>query len=262
MTFLEKLIASKRASIAPRRRAGDLDAIKQKALHQRETAIPNRFRDAVNRTDRTNIIAEIKRASPSRGVINDSINVVDLAKKYSTGGAAAISVLTETEYFRGSLGDLRGVRAAVDLPILRKDFIVDELQIYESAACGADAILLIVGALVDEDLEKFLLIARDELRMDALVEVHTADDLSRAKRIGAEIIGVNNRNLHSLEVSLDTSRDLIGLRHAETLMIAESGITTRAEIDELQALGYNGFLIGETLMKADDTETVLRQLTI
>lgn len=260
MTFLGKIIAANRKSVTRQLRENDAEALRQRALQRREMMKAHRLRDALNQIDRTNIIAEIKRASPSKGAINDIIDVVDVARAYSAGGAAAISVLTETEYFKGSLDDLREVRAAVELPILRKDFIVDEFQIYESAAYGADAILLIVAALTDVELRNFLLVARDELKMDAIVEVHNAAELSRAINVGADIVGVNNRDLHSLDVSLRPSRDLIKYRLPEALMIAESGITNRKEIDELRQLGYDAFLIGETLMRADDIEGELKRL--
>ena len=260
MTFLDKIIAERRESVARQLRGYDLQVMRQKAIQGRRTMEAHRFRIALGPSEPIKIISEIKRASPSKGAIKDIIDVVDVARAYSAGGAAAISVLTETEYFKGSLDDLREVRAAVELPILRKDFIVDEFQIYESAAFGADAILLIVAALTDVELRNFLLVARDELEMDVIVEVHNAAELSRAVNVGADIIGVNNRDLHSLDVSLRPSRDLIKHRPPEALMIAESGITNRREIDELRHLGYDAFLIGETLMRADDIVGELKRL--
>jgi indole-3-glycerol phosphate synthase len=197
----------------------------------------------------TRIIAEIKRASPSKGVINDRIDVAEVARDYAAGGAAAISVLTEEDFFKGSLDDLRFVKAAVDLPVLRKDFTIEEYQIYEAAAAGADAILLIVTALDEDELLRLRTLAEDELGMDAIVEVHSAEELEIADRIGAKMIGVNNRNLNTFDVSLDVSRELIKHRPEGVLMIAESGLTTRAEIDELRSLGFDGFLIGEALMR-------------
>lgn len=260
MTFLDKIIARKRESVARQLRENDIDVMREMAKRRRESMKAHRFRDALSRPDYTNIIAEIKRASPSKGIINDTIDVADIAKTYSACGAAAISVLTETDHFRGSLDDLRAVRAAVELPILRKDFIVDEFQIYESAAFGADAILLIVAALTNKQIERFLCVASDELRIDAIVEVHTAIELERAAHIGADIIGVNNRDLHTLDVSLDTSRELLKFRSPDTLMLAESGITDRAEIDELRELGCDGFLIGEALMTSSDLRNELQKL--
>lgn len=257
-TFLEKVIALMRESVATRSSAIGISAVKDRASAVRSAAIPHAFRTAFAMTGRTNIIAEIKRASPSKGVINDRIDVGETALVYQSGGAAAISVLTEPEYFRGSLDDLTIARAAVDLPLLRKDFMVDEYQIYEAAAFGADAVLLIVAAL-DEGELRDLLAAADSLGMDAVVEVHTPDDMAIAARVGAAIIGVNNRDLHNLSVSLDVSRRLIAMRPPGSIMIAESGISTRSEIDELRGLGFDGFLIGETLMRSDDPAGVLEE---
>lgn len=261
MTFLEKVIASKREGVGRQRRESHLASMRQQALRRRQNAAETRsLRNALGQNGCTNIIAEIKRASPSKGIINDKINVADMAGRYVAGGAAAISVLTEADYFNGSLDDLREVREAVELPILRKDFIVDEFQIWESAAFGADAILLIVAALTDYDLEKLLRVTRHDFGMDAIVEVHTAEELRRAADVGADIIGVNNRDLHSLEVSLGTSRALINFRPPGALLIAESGISSRNAVDELRELGYDGFLIGESLMQATDVEAELRRL--
>jgi indole-3-glycerol phosphate synthase len=256
-TFLEKIVANTREKVARQKNETDLDVLKRTAIEARAYAKPRRLRSALSRTDGTNIIAEIKRASPSKGVINADIDVIALALQYAGGGAAAISVLTENEYFQGSLDDLWAVRSAVDLPILRKDFTVDEFQIYEAAAAGADAILLIVAALSEPELRSFLRLSQNELGMDALVEVHSLTELEIATKIGADIIGVNNRDLHSLDVSLYVSRRLIASRPKNALMVAESGITSRGEIDELKKLGFNGFLIGETLMRtANAAETL------
>jgi indole-3-glycerol phosphate synthase len=256
-TFLDKILASKRDKVQCRKGIVSLSEVRQSAFNTRETAVTHRLRTALGRKDRTNIIAEIKRASPSKGVINDKINVSEIAAGYRDGGAAAISVLTEEVYFRGSLDDLITVRNAVDLPVLRKDFVVDEYQIFESAAAGADVILLIVAALAEQELTDMLRLIAVELGMDAIVEVHTAAELEIAARVGAGIIGVNNRDLRSFDVSLDVSRRLIGLRPPNTLMIAESGIKTREEIDELRSLGFDGFLIGESLMRTGDASATL-----
>ena len=172
-TFLDKIVAIKREKVERQKSETDIAALKERAFAVRQNAESHRLKTALSRKDRTNIIAEIKRASPSKGVINDTIDVAEVAKSYRDGGAAAISVLTEEDFFKGSLDDLIAVRNAVDLPILRKDFIVDEFQIYESAAAGADAILLIVAVLTAEDLRDFLRLGRDSLGMDAIVEVHT-----------------------------------------------------------------------------------------
>ncbi len=256
-TFLEKIVAKTREKVEQQKHDTDIDALKRRAIEVRAYVRPRRLRSAISRADKINIIAEIKRASPSKGIINADIDVVALARQYAAGGASAISVLTETEYFQGSLDDLRVVRAAIDLPILRKDFTVDKFQIYEAAAAGADAILLIVAALSEQDLVAFLRLSQDELGLDALVEVHSPQELQTAIKIGANTIGVNNRDLHSLDVSLDVSRQLIAGRPKNTLMVAESGISSREEIDELKRLGFNGFLIGETLMRTDNAAETL-----
>jgi indole-3-glycerol phosphate synthase len=192
--------------------------------------------------------------------MNSGADVEKLAKAYTAGGASAISVLTEEDFFQGSLHDLKMVRAASSLPVLRKDFIFDAFQIYEAAEAGADAVLLIVAMLKDEDLAELRSVAEDELGIDVLVEVHNMEELQRVSEVGAKLIGVNNRDLHSFAVSLDVSRTLIKHRPEDALMIAESGISTREEINELFALGFDGFLIGETLMRSSDPESDLRLL--
>lgn len=256
-TFLTKIVRETRVKVASQKSKTDLTSLRDRAMEQRANSEPHRLADALSQKDRTNIIAEIKRASPSKGIINDMIDVGEMAGKYESGGAAAISVLTEPVYFKGSLDDLVAARSAVKIPILRKDFTVDEFQIYEAAAAGADAILLIVAALAIEDLVHFLKLAREDLGMDALVEIHDSKELGTAADIGANIIGVNNRNLHSLEVSLDTSRKLISERPESGLLVAESGLSTRDEITELRSLGFDGFLIGESLMRTVNvTETL------
>jgi indole-3-glycerol phosphate synthase len=183
-----------------------------------------------------------------------------MALKYEAGGAAAISVLTEEDYFQGSLNDLREVRAATCLPVLRKDFIFDEYQVYEAASAGADALLLIVAALDDKRLTRLLRITEDELAMDALVEVHTVEELQRARACKATLIGVNNRDLHSFNVSLDVSKELIRGASPDLIFVSESGLRTNDDLRKLRALGYLGFLMGETLMRADAPEEVLREL--
>ncbi len=255
--FLDKILAIKREKVERQKRETDIDTLKEHAFVIRQNSASHRLRSVLSRRDRTNIIAEIKRASPSKGIINDTIDVAQVAKNYEKGGAAAISVLTEEDFFNGSLDDLIAVKKAVDLTVLRKDFVVDEFQIYESAAAGADVILLIVAVLTEENLKDFLRLGRDILGMDAIVEVHTAEELEVAANSGADIIGVNNRDLRSFEVSLDVSRKLIKNGPPNALMIAESGISTREEIDELRGLGFNGFLIGETLMRTANASKAL-----
>ncbi len=259
-TILEKIVEAKRVRVDAAKQNCDLEALIEQAQKTRTGRTSGRFEDALSDRSRTNIIAEFKRASPSKGVINDGREPTDAAIAYRDGGAAAISVLTEEDFFQGSLVHLRAVRSAVDLPILRKDFVVDEFQIVESAIAGADAVLLIVAALATDELQHFQSSAHS-LGLDAIVEVHDSDELAIAKAIGATIIGVNNRDLKTFNVSLDVSRELITSKPAGVLMIAESGISTRDEIVGLKDLGYDGFLIGETLMRSGETEKELRKLT-
>ena len=223
----------------------------------RAAATPHAFFRALS-ADGINVIAEFKRRSPSKGMIREGANPIEIACAYQAGGAVAMSVLTEEDYFAGSLEDLRQVKATVDLPVLRKDFIVDEYQVYESAAAGADAILLIVGALDDELLLRLRRLAEDELQMDALVEVHTSEEMRRAAACGAKLIGVNNRDLRTFEVSLETSLSLAREAPSDALLISESGLKTSDDLQRLRDAGYRGFLIGETLMRADDPAAALR----
>ena len=259
-TFLEKIFKTKKLRVDAQKRLVDTVELRERARQKRYASVRNTFEKALQNSNKTNIIAEIKRASPSKGIINNKIDVASLAAGYERGGACSISVLTEEDFFKGSLDDIRAVREAVDIPILRKDFVFDEFQIYEAADVGADAVLLIVAMLDDKDLENLYRLAYAELGLDVLVEVHTIEELERAKHLDAKIIGVNNRDLHSFKVSLDVSRELIKYTRNETLMISESGLQSRDEILELQELGFRGFLIGETLMKSGDAERSLIEM--
>lgn len=254
--FLTEIVELKKKRLEIAKQNRNPSELKESAFKRRENAKSHRLREALQKKQ-INIIAEIKRASPSKGVINDKIDVAEIAQIYEKGGACAISVLTEEDRFQGSLNDLRIARTAVQIPILRKDFIFDEFQIYEAAEAGADVILLIAGMPGDEVLLKLYTLAEEVLGIDALVEVHTLEELERVKKIGAKIIGVNNRDLHSFKVSLDVSRELIKHAPKDALMIAESGLQTREDILELRELGFAGFLIGETLMRS---ENVLKSL--
>jgi indole-3-glycerol phosphate synthase len=206
------------------------------------------------------IIAEFKRRSPSAGTIRSDLSATDVAARYDRGGACAISVLTDEQYFGGSILDLGAIRASTALPLLRKDFIIDEIQIYEAAAAGADAVLLIAAALGDDALARLRATAEDELGLDAVVEVHTSDELRRAVGAGARIIGVNNRDLRTFRTSLETSQRLITEAPRDRIMISESGLKGAKSLRDLQALGFRGFLIGEALMRASDPEAALRDL--
>ena len=257
--FLTEIIELKKKRLEIAKANCDFEELKKSAIAKRATAEHHRLRKNLER-NQINIIAEIKRASPSKGVINDKFDVAEVAKSYEKGGACAISVLTEEDKFKGSLEDLQAARNAVSLPILRKDFIFDEFQIYEAAEAGADVILLIAAMLDDEDLQKLHALAEQDLGLDALVEVHTLEELERVKKIGALLIGVNNRDLHSFKVSLDVSRELIKHAPEGALMITESGIRAKDEILELRELGFSGFLIGETLMRSGNVEEELEKL--
>lgn len=257
--FLTEIIELKRKRLEIAKQKHDFNELKKSAISKRENADKYRLRSALQK-NKINIIAEIKRASPSKGVINDKIDVAEVAQNYEKGGACAISVLTEEDKFNGSLEDLKTVQKAVNLPILRKDFIFDEFQIYESAEAGADVILLIAAMLEDKILQNFHSLA-ESLRLDVLVEVHTLEELERVKKISAKIIGVNNRDLHTFKVSLDVSRELIKYAPTNALMITESGISAKEEILELRELGFSGFLIGETLMRSGNVEEELGKLT-
>lgn len=224
------------------------------------TASPRRsFLEALTRPDATNIIAEIKHRSPSKGTIREDFNPASIAEGYARAGAAAISVLTEQDFFGGSLDHLRAVRAQVNLPLLRKDFIFDEYQAHESAEAGADCVLLIAALLDDELLARLLELA-GRLRLDALVEVHTAQEMGRAAAAGAQIIGVNNRDLTTFEVDVETSVKLARLAPAGVTLVSESGIRSGEEIRKLRSCGYQAFLIGEHFMRATDPGDALKHL--
>jgi len=206
------------------------------------------------------IIAEIKQASPSKGVLCDDFNPARRAMEYFAGGASALSVLTDDEFFQGSLGDLKTARACAAVPVLRKDFTIDEIDVVESAAAGADAILLIAAILTGEKIERFQALA-DYYGMDSLVEVHSPPELDRALAAGARILGVNNRDLNSFKVSLQTAEQLAPHIPPTVLKVAESGIHSRADIDRLMACGFQAFLVGEHLMKSPDVPAAMRALT-
>jgi indole-3-glycerol phosphate synthase len=259
--FLPEIVARKRHVIAKLRAETDADAWRSHAREVRQDAGSHRLRHVLEATSPSlNIIAEFKRTSPSLGVIRADFSPADAARAYERGGACAISVLTEEEFFGGSIDDLIAIRAQTRLPILRKDFVVDPIQIYEAAVAGADAVLLIAAVLDDSLLEEMRTTAEDELGLDALIEVHTSAELERALKAGANLIGVNNRDLHTFEISLSTSELLIAQAPRDKIMISESGLKTANTLRHLQALGFRGFLIGETLMRANDPAAALRDL--
>jgi indole-3-glycerol phosphate synthase len=217
------------------------------------------FTERLSRSGSVNVVAECKRRSPSRGVLRTAYDPVAIAIGYERAGAAAISVLTEPGFFDGSLEHLESVRAAVTTPLLRKDFIIDEYQLLEARAAGADAILLIVAALDDRTLTSLSKAAR-ECGLAALVEVHNAEECHRAIAAGATIIGVNNRNLRTLKVDLDASRDVARLLPSSVIGISESGLKTPADLQAMKAIGYRAFLIGERFMTEPDPGVALAAL--
>lgn len=260
MDFLTQIMALKRARLEQSKSERAAEDLRAQAIDVRRNSRQHALRLALDNRERVNVIAEFKRASPSKGVIRVDAEPAQMALAYEAGGAAAISVLTEEDRFQGSLDDLRSVSAAVKIPVLRKDFIFDEYQLYESAAAGADALLLIVAALDDEKLARLRRVTEDELGMDALVEVHTRGEMRRAEAADATLVGVNNRDLRSFDVSLDVSVQLSRDVPSGTMLVAESGLRSGEDLRQLSALGYRGFLIGETLMRADQPEKALREL--
>jgi indole-3-glycerol phosphate synthase len=259
MNVLSEIIARKRESLVSAQALIGFEQLREEAFAKRRNATPHALRSALQH-DGINIIAEFKRRSPSKGVIRARADLASIVRSYEAGGAVALSVLTEEDYFEGSLDDLRAAKRSVALPVLRKDFVVEEYQVYESAVAGADAVLLIVAALEDAQLASLRRLAEDELAMDALVEVHDSQEMDRAAGSGATIIGVNNRNLKTFEVSLETSVQLAPLAPREALLVSESGLNDAFDLRRLREQGFHGFLIGESLMRAADPNQALRDL--
>jgi indole-3-glycerol phosphate synthase len=271
-TILSEILDRKRETVARLRADPAAHDFRDRALAIRANATPHRLLQALLGTPRCDvrsaqradatlkIIAEFKRRSPSAGTIRSDLSATDVAARYERGGACAISVLTDEHYFGGSIADFVAIRESTALPLLRKDFIVDEIQIYEAAAVGADAVLLIAAAFNDDALEKLRATAEDELGLDAVVEVHTSEELRRVVGAGARIIGVNNRDLRTFRTSLKTSERLITEAPRDRIMISESGLQGANDLRHLQTLGFHGFLIGEALMRATDPEAALREL--
>ena len=208
----------------------------------------------------TSLIAEHKRRSPSAGTIREGVSCADVVRAYERGGAAAVSVLTEEAHFGGSLADLREARAATELPILRKDFTIDPYQLYEAKAAGADAVLLVVGSMDPQELARLYREAR-ALDLDAIVEVAHEDELEVALEVDVDVLGINNRNLEDFSVDIQRTFDLLADVPAGKVVVSESGIRTREQIEELEGVGVDAVLIGETLMRAPDPEAAVRDLT-
>ena len=258
--FLRDIVERKRSHLESLQAHASIARLRALAFEAREGARSHALRRALNAGNNINVIAEIKRASPSKGKIRNGVVPEEMARAYFRGGAVAVSVLTEEDYFDGSLDDLRAVRKAVNLPVLRKDFIIDEFHLYETADAGADALLLIAAILSDEQLSRFRRITEEELGMDALVEVHSSEEMLRAKQSGATLIGVNNRNLETFEVSLDVSKALAGEAPEGAILVSESGLSSGEDLRKLKEYGYKGFLIGEAFMRATDPAAALQSL--
>ena len=254
-TILSRIIESRWAEVARRRRIMPETVLR---IAAGKADAPRDFAGALVR-DEVNVIAEIKKASPSAGVLRREFEPVSLARGFEQAGAAALSVLTEEENFQGALAHLRDARAAVSLPVLRKDFIVDPWQVWEARAANADSFLLIAAALDDAALAGLLNLGR-ELGMEALVEVHTAEELERVLAAGARILGVNNRNLHTLEVRVETSLELAGMIPEDRVAVSESGLRSAEDLRKLSAAGFDAFLIGESLMREPDPGAALKRL--
>ncbi|MFA5682333.1 MAG: indole-3-glycerol phosphate synthase TrpC [Hydrogenophaga sp.] len=260
--LLARIVSFKRDEVAARRQELPAGEVRRRAEQARLDDPARGFEAALRAraaADLPAVIAEIKQASPSKGLLRADFDPPAIAHAYAGCGAACLSVLTDGEFFCGALTDLRAARSACSLPALRKDFIVDEWQLYEARMHGADCVLLIAAVLDDARLAGFAALAR-ALGMDVLVEVHGSDELERAVRLGFSLIGVNNRNLRSFEVSLETTLDLLPQVSSTALLVTESGIRTRADVVRMRAAGVAAFLVGEAFMRAPDPGAALREL--
>lgn len=258
-TILQNIIARKHEEVAERRPRVSLEELERLAAAAEP---PRGFAAALQRcaaARKPGVIAEIKKASPSKGVLREHFDPAQIAHSYQQGGAACLSVLTDVDFFQGHDDYLRAARAACSLPVIRKDFLIDPYQVVEARAMGADCILLIVSALDDGLLAELAAEAR-RLHLDVLVEVHDGDELQRALRLDTALIGINNRNLHTFEVTLDTTLDLLPRVPGDRLLITESGLLTRADVDLMLAHEVYGFLVGEAFMRATDPGMELKRL--
>ncbi|MGH8090209.1 MAG: indole-3-glycerol phosphate synthase TrpC [Rudaea sp.] len=257
--ILHRILARKADEVRERREHAAFDTLRAQALAAPATrgfAATLRAKIAAGKPA---VIAEVKKASPSQGVIRADFRPADIARSYAAGGAACLSVLTDVDFFQGTDAYLQQARAACALPVLRKDFVIDEYQVYEARALGADCILLIVAALDDAQLVEFSALAH-ELGMDVLVEAHDAAELDRALRTEAALIGINNRDLRTFATSLDTTLDLRSRVPADRLLVTESGIHTSADVARMRAAGVNAFLVGEAFMRAEDPGAELARM--
>jgi indole-3-glycerol phosphate synthase len=255
--ILHRIVEARLASIAHRKRV--LPEVALKIAVEKKVAPPRDFVDALSRTGGMNIISELKKASPSRGVIRQEYAPAALAASLEQAGAAALSVLTEEDFFSGSLADLKEASRVTRIPILRKDFIVDPWQVWETRAAGADSFLLIAAILDDSSLRELLDLGRS-LKMEALVEVHSREELKRALAAGARIVGVNNRDLRDFQVHVETSLELAEAIPDDRIAVSESGLRSHNDLVRLQLAGFDAFLIGEQVMQSADPGAALREL--
>lgn len=255
--FLDEIVVATRRRVSEAKGSVDVSELERRA----EEHVPRGFRRALEAKsgEGVAVIAELKKASPSKGLIRESFNPVELARELEAAGAAALSVLTDEKFFQGSLGNLREASAAVAVPCLRKDFIIDEFQLLEARANSADAVLLIVAALTPVELVALAKGAR-EWELDALCEVHDEEELKRAVDAGCDLIGVNTRNLRTFKVNLETAFDLAEKIPQNVVRVAESGIRSSEDVARLRVAGYNAFLVGESLMRAERPGEALRNL--
>ena len=259
-TILEKILGRKVEEVAARRALVSLSALEQLA---RDADAPRGFANALQervKRKEAAVIAEIKKASPSKGVLREDFNPAELAASYQRGGAACLSVLTDIDFFQGADAYLQEARAACSLPVIRKDFMIDPYQIVEARALGADCVLLIVSALTDTQMAELASVAKG-VGLDVLVEVHDGDELERAlQTLDTPLIGINNRNLHNFDVSLDVTLDLLPKIPRDRLVITESGILNRADVELMQISEVHAFLVGEAFMRAQDPGAELQRL--
>jgi indole-3-glycerol phosphate synthase len=252
---LDELVGATREAIHRRKRERPLAELEREAGSQPEG---RPFAEALSHPG-TSLIAEHKRRSPSAGTIREGASCAEVVSAYERGGAAALSVLTEEAHFGGSLADLREARAATELPLLRKDFTIDRYQLYEAKAAGADAVLLVVGAMTQSELAGLYREAH-ALDLDAIVEIHDEEELDRALEVDADVLGINNRDLEDFSVDIQRTFDLLADVPAGKVVVSESGIQSREQIDELEQVGVDAVLIGEALMRAADPEVAVREL--
>ena len=260
--ILKKIILRKEQEIIERKQQASQGRLMEQALEALMTSPVRGFVKSMQQrldANQAAVIAEVKKASPSKGVIREDFNPADIAKSYEEGGASCLSVLTDIDFFQGADEYLKQARAACKLPVIRKDFIVDTYQVYEARAMGADCILLIVAVLSDEQIAKLYQLALD-LKMDVLIEVHDEAELHRALPFGATLVGINNRNLRNFETSLNTTIDLLEQIPADRIVVTESGIHTTADVKLMRDHNVNAFLVGEAFMRADEPGAELKKL--